>query len=124
MGGADHYFAMAACKCTCYVLQAVHCLHRDDNDFSFLSTIYECVIHDFASFRSFQMTNCYTGTQHSTQTQSTQSSIYQRLVKRMTRFWVETSFEKTDSHITGVIRKLGFNVVCHIKGVVGFQISI
>ncbi len=64
------------------------------------------------------MTNCYTSTQQSTQTQSTQSSIYQRLVKRMTRFWVETSFEKTDAHITGVLRKLGFAVANHTKGIV------
>ncbi len=70
------------------------------------------------------MTNCYTGTQQSTQTQSTQSSIYQRLVKRMTRFWVETGFDKTDDHIVGVLRRLGFKVSTHLKGVVSFAQGI
>ena len=59
----------------------------------------------------------------STQTQGTQqSNRYQRLVKRMTRFWVNTGPEKTATLVQAVLVKMGYTVRAHCKGVVSREI--
>lgn len=41
-------------------------------------------------------------------TQGTSQNVFQRLVKRMTRFFVTTQTEETVSHITDAISQLGY----------------
>ena len=43
--------------------------------------------------------------------------MYQRLVKRMTRFWVETNFERTQIFLQGVIAGLGYSLTKKARGV-------
>ena len=55
-------------------------------------------------------------TQGSTQTQ------FQRLVKRMTRFWVKTnSLEETEKFLHGLLQKLQYTIRCKPKGVITIQ---
>merc|ERR1712004_356783 len=50
-------------------------------------------------------------------TQATQSNRFQRLVKRMTRFWVKVSFEETDKFLHGLLEKLQLGFKCKPKGI-------
>ena len=52
-------------------------------------------------------------------TQATQGSQtqFQRLVKRMTRFWVKHSLEETDKFMHGLLSKLNYSFRCKPKGV-------
>ena len=51
-------------------------------------------------------------------TQATQSNRFQRLVKRMTRFWVKVSFEETDKFLHGLLEKMHYAFKCKSKGIV------
>ena len=61
------------------------------------------------------------GSSQSTQA-PTQSSRFQRLVKRMTRFWVKVSLEETDKFLHGLLEKMHYNFKCKPKGIVSFLI--
>jgi len=50
-------------------------------------------------------------------TQATQSSRFQRLVKRMTRFWVKVSLEETDKFLHGLLEKMHYTFKCKPKGI-------
>jgi len=50
-------------------------------------------------------------------TQATQSNRFQRLVKRMTRFWVKMSFEETDKFLHGLLEKMHYAFKCKSKGI-------
>ena len=50
-------------------------------------------------------------------TQGTQTQ-FQRLVKRMTRFWVKNSQEDTDKFLQALLEKMQYNFRCKPKGVV------
>lgn len=56
------------------------------------------------------------GSSQSTQA-PTQSSRFQRLVKRMTRFWVKVSLEETDKFLHGLLEKMHYNFKCKPKGI-------
>lgn len=71
----------------------------------------------------FQLNNYFTATQQSTQTQSGESSLFQRLVKRMTRFWVVVGSLKAEAFVTAVLTKMGYKVVTNTKGLVGVESS-
>ena len=62
------------------------------------------------------------GSSQSTQA-PTQSSRFQRLVKRMTRFWVKVSLEETDKFLHGLLEKMHYNFKCKPKGIVSFDPS-
>ena len=62
-----------------------------------------------------QMSDIFCGTQ-STQTQ-TQSQKFQRLVKRMTRFWVKTSITETEKFLSGILGKLKYSYKCKSRGI-------
>jgi len=47
----------------------------------------------------------------------TQSSRFQRLVKRMTRFWVKVSLEETDKFLHGLLEKMQYSFKCKPKGI-------
>jgi len=51
-------------------------------------------------------------------TQATQSNRFQRLVKRMTRFWVKVSLEETDKFLHGLLEKMHYAFKCKSKGIV------
>jgi len=57
------------------------------------------------------------GTSQSNTQAATQHSRFQRLVKRMTRFWVEKSFEETDKFLHGLLQKMGYSFKCKPKGI-------
>ena len=63
-----------------------------------------------------QMSDLYCGSQSGTQTQ-TQSQPYQRLVKRMTRFWVKTSITETEKFLNGLLGKLKYSYRCKSRGI-------
>merc|ERR1712080_633770 len=46
-----------------------------------------------------------------------QASRFQRLVKRMTRFWVKVSFEETDKFLHGLLEKMHYSFKCKPKGI-------
>lgn len=50
-------------------------------------------------------------------TQATQTSRFQRLVKRMTRFWVKVSLEDTDKFLHGLLEKMHYSFKCKPKGI-------
>merc|ERR1711953_1047747 len=50
-------------------------------------------------------------------TQATQSNRFQRLVKRMTRFWVKVSLEETDKFLHGLLEKMHYAFKCKSKGI-------
>jgi hypothetical protein len=54
----------------------------------------------------------------STQTQGGESSAFQRLVKRMTRFWVKTSPQETEKFLTGLVEQLHYTIKNKNKGTV------
>jgi len=56
------------------------------------------------------------GSSQSTQA-ATQTSRFQRLVKRMTRFWVKVSFEETDKFLHGLLEKIQLGFKCKPKGI-------
>jgi len=56
------------------------------------------------------------GSSQSTQA-ATQSSRFQRLVKRMTRFWVKVSLDETDKFLHGLLEKMHYTVKCKPKGI-------
>jgi len=47
----------------------------------------------------------------------TQYSRFQRLVKRMTRFWVKVPFEETDKFLHGLLEKMHYSFKCKPKGI-------
>ena len=57
-------------------------------------------------------------------TQATQSNRFQRLVKRMTRFWVKMSFEETDKFLHGLLEKMHYAFKCKSKGIVSVHFSL
>jgi len=62
-----------------------------------------------------QMSDLFCPSQ-STQTQ-TQSQKFQRLVKRMTRFWVKTSITETEKFLNGLLSKLNYSIRCKTRGI-------
>ena len=60
------------------------------------------------------------GSSQSTQA-ATQTSRFQRLVKRMTRFWVKVSFEETDKFLHGLLEKIQLGFKCKPKGIVSYS---
>ena len=62
-----------------------------------------------------------TQTQGSTQSQSNggNNSVYQKLVKRVTRFWTDVASETAMTHVRGVCQKLGYKVETKAPGQVG-----
>ena len=65
----------------------------------------------------FQLSDLFCSTQ-GTQTQGSQASQFQRLVKRMTRFWVKTPPVETEKYLTGLLEKLCYTIKCKNKGIV------
>ena len=61
------------------------------------------------------------GSSQSNTQAATQSSRFQRLVKRMTRFWVKVSFEETDKFLHGLLEKLQLGFKCKPKGIVSYS---
>lgn len=61
------------------------------------------------------MNDLFCGSQ-STQTQ-TQSGKFQRLVKRMTRFWVKTSITETEKFLNGILGQLKYTYRCKSRGI-------
>lgn len=51
-----------------------------------------------------------------TQTQSSETSAFQRLVKRMTRFWVKTSPAETEKYLTVLLERLQYTIKCKNNG--------
>lgn len=43
---------------------------------------------------------------------------YQRLVKRMTRFWVDTGYERTEQYLKSLMAKMGIAIVRKARGIV------
>ena len=69
------------------------------------------------------MANFYSGTQHSSQGSGSgrggaNATHFQRLVKRMTRFWVDSNVERTEKFLRGIIPKLGFSFARKARGIV------
>ncbi len=76
---------------------------------------------EFPSFSQPAFETSANGSTSTTQTQMTQSpNIYQKLVKRVTRFWTEASPESAEAHIRRVSQRLGYKVDKNALGVVGF----
>ena len=72
------------------------------------------------------MANFYSGTQHSSQSSGSgrggaNAAHFQRLVKRMTRFWVDSNVERTEKFLRGIIPKLGFSFSRKARGIVSFE---
>jgi len=72
------------------------------------------------------MSDCFTGTQQGGSTQqpsqsdpsaTTTQARFQRLVKRMTRFWVDTPLNQTETHLRSVLRQMGYGVTVRTKGI-------
>ena len=63
------------------------------------------------------------GSQTGSQVRATQSSRFQRLVKRMTRFWVKVAFDETDKFLHGLLEKMQYSFKCKPKGIVSFSKS-
>ena len=63
------------------------------------------------------------GSQTGSQARATQSSRFQRLVKRMTRFWVTGAFDETDKFLHGLFEKMQYSFKCKPKGIVSFSFS-
>jgi len=63
-----------------------------------------------------QLSDLLGSTQSNTQA-PTQASRFQRLVKRMTRFWVKVSFEETDKFLHGLLEKMHYSFKCKPKGI-------
>ncbi|XP_059088058.1 serine/threonine-protein kinase Chk1-like isoform X2 [Tigriopus californicus] len=61
----------------------------------------------------------YSGTQMSNSSQSGGDHInhYQRLVKRMTRFWVDTGYERTEQYLKSLMAKMGIAIVRKARGI-------
>lgn len=53
--------------------------------------------------------------------QSNYVNVYQRLVKRMTRFFTRLSVEETCEHLTTVLEKMDYNVKRNASNVVSFS---
>lgn len=78
----------------------------------------EAVDPGFGGFtQPAQLSDLFCPTQGSTQA-LTQSSRFQRLVKRMTRFWVKVSLEETDKFLHGLLEKMHYSFKCKPKGIV------
>ena len=60
-----------------------------------------------------------TQTQGSTQSNGGGNSVYQKLVKRVTRFWTDAASETAMTHVRGVCQKLGYKVETKAPGQVG-----
>jgi len=76
-------------------------------------------IDGFGGFTQPAQLSDLLGSSQSTQA-ATQSSRHQRLVKRMTRFWVKVSLEETDKFLHGLLEKMHYSFKCKPKGVVSF----
>lgn len=63
-----------------------------------------------------QMADLFCVTQ-STQTQTQSQTQFQRLVKRMTRFWVKTSITETEKFLNGLFAKLNYSYRCKSRGI-------
>lgn len=63
-----------------------------------------------------QLSDLFCSTQ-GTQTQGSQASQFQRLVKRMTRFWVKTPPLETEKFLTGLLEKLCYTIKSKNKGI-------
>jgi len=63
------------------------------------------------------------GSQTGSQVRATQSSRFQRLVKRMTRFWVTGSFDETDKFLHGLLEKMQYSFKCKPKGIFRIETS-
>jgi len=57
-----------------------------------------------------------TQTQGSTQSNGGSNSVYQKLVKRVTRFWTDAAAETAMTHVRGVCQKLGYKVETKAPG--------
>ena len=57
-----------------------------------------------------------TQTQGSTQSNGGNNSVYQKLVKRVTRFWTDAASETAMTHVRGVCQKLGYKVETKAPG--------
>jgi serine/threonine-protein kinase Chk1 len=86
---------------------------------------------EFPSFSQPAMEHLSNGawsTQTQTQGSSTQTSgpvtVYQKLVKRMTRFWTDETPEAAMKHIKGVTQKLGYNVEVRTPGMMRIQLAL
>ena len=80
----------------------------------------EAVDPGFGGFtQPAQLSDLFCPTQGSTQ--ATQSSRFQRLVKRMTRFWVKVSLEETDKFLHGLLEKMHYSFKCKPKGIVSIS---
>jgi len=63
-----------------------------------------------------QLSDLFCGSQ-STQTQSSGSQTqFQRLVKRMTRFWVNTPMAETEKFLTGILGKMNYTYKAKSRG--------
>jgi len=79
---------------------------------------FRCFDKDYKrSLFPFQLSDLFCSTQ-GTQTQGSQASQFQRLVKRMTRFWVKTPPLETEKFLTGLLEKLCYTIKSKNKGIV------
>ena len=69
----------------------------------------------FAAFEG-SGSSTQTQTQGSTQSSNGGNSVYQKLVKRVTRFWTDASSEAAVTHVRGVCHKLGYKVETKAPG--------
>ena len=69
----------------------------------------------FAAFEG-SGSSTQTQTQGSTQSNNGGNSVYQKLVKRVTRFWTDAAYEAATTHVRGVCQKLGYKVETKAPG--------
>jgi len=63
-----------------------------------------------------QLSDLFCGSQSGTQTQGGSQTQFQRLVKRMTRFWVNTPMADTVKFLTGILGKMNYNYKAKSRG--------
>ena len=73
--------------------------------------------HDpFTAFEGSGSSLTQTQTQGSTQSNGGNNSVYQKLVKRVTRFWTDAATEAAFTFVRGVCQKLGYKVETKAAG--------
>merc|ERR1712203_123524 len=80
---------------------------------------YDDNSHHFERLCASQPARVFTN--NLTRMPSVTQAQFQRLVKRMTRFWVKNSLEETDRYLPGLLQKLNYTFRCKPKGVFTIQ---
>ena len=82
-----------------------------------------CTTLSYLFVSSFQLSDLFCSSQ-GTQTQSNETSAFQRLVKRMTRFWVKTTPSETEKYLTVLLERLQYTIKCKNNGTVSSFVLI